>query len=84
MICNIPKLLVIMKSKGMTQEDVASKAGISRATFNRRLKNEGTDFTLSEVKRIKDVLGLSDGEAVDIFLCPFSLKYETKDDLTPV
>lgn len=84
MICDIQKLLTIMRLKGITQEEVAQKAEISRATFNRRIKNNGTDFTLSEVKRIKDALELSDEEAVEIFLCPFRLKYETKNKLTTV
>lgn len=84
MVCNIQELLAIMRLKGVTQEELAQKAGISRATFNRRIKNGGVDFTLSEVKRIKSALELTDEEAVKIFLCPFSLKYETKGELTTV
>ena len=84
MVCNIQELLTVMRLKGVTQEEVAQKAGISRATFNRRIKNGGVDFTLSEVKRIKSALDLTDEEAVNIFLCPLCLKYETNKELTMV
>ena len=83
MVCDVKKLLSKMKSKDMTQEELAQKANISRATLNRRLRNDGVDFTLSEVERIKNALELTGEEAVEIFLCPFSLKYETRN-LTPV
>lgn len=83
MVCDIQKLLSVMRAKGVTQEELACKSSISRATFNRRIKNEGVDFTLSEVKRIKTALELTDKEAIEIFLCPFSLMYETeKEPLT--
>lgn len=84
MVCDIQKLLSVMRAKGITQEELAQKSGISRATFNRRIKNNGVDFTLAEVTKLKSALELTDEEAVKIFLCPFSLIYETKDNLTTV
>ena len=84
MVCDIQKLLSVMREKGITQEELAKKSGISRATFNRRIKNNGVDFTLSEVTKIKNALNLTDEEAVNIFLCPFCLTYETKEKLTTI
>lgn len=67
MECNVQELLVIMRLKGITQEEVARKAGISRATFNRRIKNNGVDFTLSEIERVRNALNLTGEEAIHIF-----------------
>lgn len=84
MICNIQELLTIMRLKGVTQEELAQKAGISRATFNRRIKSGGIDFTLSEVKQIKSALELTDEEAIKIFLCSSCLKFETAKETVKV
>ena len=49
----------------MTQEDIASKIGISLSRFNAKLNNTGgAEFSLGEVRAIKALLCLN-SEAVD-------------------
>lgn len=54
-----------IKEKAMSQSDVASKIGLSLSRFNAKLNGTGgAEFTLGEVRSIKDVLHL-DSEQVD-------------------
>jgi transcriptional regulator with XRE-family HTH domain len=52
--------------KGMTLEEFAGKANITRTTLWRRLGNP-EEFTLAEIKSAAHVLGLSGERVVDIF-----------------
>lgn len=56
-----------MRDKSFTADELAKKIGISRATFFRKLKNEGESFTIKEVEGICDELGLARNEVHDIF-----------------
>lgn len=54
-----------IRAKSMTQEDIASKIGISLSRFNAKLNNTGgAEFSLGEVRAIKALLRLN-SEAVD-------------------
>ena len=54
-----------IRAKSMTQEDIASKIGISLSRFNAKLNNTGgAEFSLGEVRAIKALLCLN-SEGVD-------------------
>lgn len=49
-----------IKAKAMTQETVANRIGVSLSRFNAKLNNtNGAEFSLGEVRAIKDLLHLS-------------------------
>ena len=49
-----------IRAKAMTQEDVARNIGVSLSRFNAKLNNtNGAEFSLGEVRAIKDLLGLT-------------------------
>lgn len=55
-----------IRAKSLTQEDVASRIGISLSRFNAKLNNSGgAEFSLGEVRAIKTLLQLSP-ERVDL------------------
>lgn len=53
---------------GLTQEHVAKSIGVDRSTFYRKMKDNGSDFSVGEMHSICDVLSLTNEEAVSIFL----------------
>lgn len=57
------------KIKGLskTQADVADAIGISLSRFNVKINNSGAEFTLGEVRAIRDVLHLTPEETDSIF-----------------
>ena len=58
-----------IRSHGMRQEDVALKIGISLSRFNAKInETAGAEFTLGEVKSMKQVLELSPEQFDSIFL----------------
>lgn len=59
-------LLGKMRSKRLTQSDVAKKIGVSATTLNKKLRGH-TDFTQSEICGICEVLGISAEELPDYF-----------------
>lgn len=64
---NTNLLKSFMARHGETQESLASVLGISRVTFNRKIRNNGTDFTQGEIMAIKEHYGLSAKELDEIF-----------------
>lgn len=60
------KLREVIKNKGLKYGFISKELGISRATLKRKLENE-TEFKLTEVKRICDILGIKN-EFKDFFL----------------
>lgn len=64
---NSNKLKGKIVEKGLNVETVAEKIGIDKATFYRKL-GDFDKFNIGEANRIKDVLGLTNQEACDIFL----------------
>lgn len=53
---------------GLTQEHVAKSIGVDRSTFYRKMKDEGSEFSIGEMHSICNVLSLTNEEAVAIFL----------------
>lgn len=53
---------------GLTQEHVAKSIGVDRSTFYRKMKDNGSEFSVGEMHSICDVLSLTNEEAVAIFL----------------
>lgn len=53
--------------KGLSVEKLAEIVGIDKSTFYRRLSDFDT-FTIGEVAKIKDALGLSKEEAYELFI----------------
>jgi hypothetical protein len=54
---------------GMTQGDMSRKLSLSLSRFNAKLNGtRGAEFTLSEIRGIMGVLGLSKEDAAEIFL----------------
>ena len=51
---------------GHSKEDIAAALGINIATLYRKINGE-SDFTLSELKRLKEILGLSNDDVYRIF-----------------
>jgi predicted XRE-type DNA-binding protein len=64
---NIPKIKGLMAEQMMTQRAMAEMLGISLSSFHRKLKSGGNRFTLEELIKIKQALGLSEKEASEIF-----------------
>ena len=65
-----------IREKGLSQQDVATKIGISLSRFNAKLNNtDGAQFTLREVKDMRDLLELSPEQVDQIF---FSYQYLDK------
>lgn len=65
---NMQKLRGKIVESGFTQEAIADTIGMNRSTFYRKMKSEGTSFTIGEVHKIVQIIQLSPQEAVDIFL----------------
>lgn len=59
------KLLSAIIEKGLSQKTMAEKLGICRKSFYSKMKNNS--FCVAEAKAMKDILGLSNEEASDIF-----------------
>ena len=52
------KLLGLLKEKGMTQEDLASIIGRTKATLNLKI-NGKANFTIDEMEKICESLGIA-------------------------
>lgn len=58
-----------IKERGLTQSDVAERMGIDLCTLNRKINHSnGTGFTIGEMHKISDILGLTADECKAIFL----------------
>lgn len=64
---NMHKLRAKIIEAEMNVEELAEIIGISAPTLYRRLRTP-LKMTIGDVIKIKDVLGLTDEEALDIFL----------------
>lgn len=63
---NIPKLKGKIVERGLNVETLAYHMEIDRSTLYRKL-TDAEKFTVGEVQKLKDVLGLTTDEASDIF-----------------
>ncbi len=64
---NVNKLKGKIVEKGMNVELLAASIGVDRSSLYRKL-NDGDKITIGEAVKIKNALGLSVEDAVDIFL----------------
>ena len=64
---NINKLRGKIVERGLNVPEVAKRMGMDKATLYRRFA-DGDTFTLGEVSKITEILGLSHEEAVAIFI----------------
>ena len=68
MTCNISLLRGKIVEKGVSQEQLSEKLGISPSTFTRKMKSQGLAFTVGQMHKIVDFLQLTPSEAQKIFL----------------
>ena len=62
---NVALLKGEIRAKSLTQKDVAAGIGVSLSRFNAKLNNSGgAEFSLGEIRAIKQLLQLS-SESVD-------------------
>lgn len=64
---NVGKLKEKIKQSGLDMSQIAKAIGINRATLYRKMDSNGMKFTIGEIQKLIDVLGLSDEEAIEIF-----------------
>ena len=64
---NLNLLRAKIVENNTTQESVANSIGVSRTTFHRKLKANGSQFTVEEVAGIARVLSLSSTDIMRIF-----------------
>lgn len=64
---NVNKLKGKIVEKGLDIESFANLVGVNRATMYRKLNN-AEKITIGEAIKMKNVLGVSDSEAYEIFL----------------
>ena len=57
-----------MAERKVTKEELAQKIGVDASTFYRKMRDEGVSFTVGQMHKIVDALGLSHDEATAIFL----------------
>lgn len=63
------KIEKAIEASGETRHSVAQKSGVPYQTLNRRFASEGgSPFTVREVKRIADVLGISAHELTLVYV----------------
>ena len=56
-----------LREKSMTQLDAARGIGISLSTFNAKLNGTHREFSLGEVRALKNLLGLDNAQTEQIF-----------------
>lgn len=65
--------------RGLTQEKLAQAMSIDKSTLSRKMKSEALDFSVGEMHRIVEILGLSKTEAGEIFLSKKSHLCESRE-----
>ena len=63
----INKLKAKLVEKGLNVEALADAIGIDRSSLYRKLNNF-EKITIGEAMKMKDALGMTEAEAIDIFL----------------
>ena len=64
---NVELLKRSIAASGKTKEAVAREIGIDYSTFSRKMNSEGLSFSVGQMHKIVDVLGISDETASAIF-----------------
>ena len=67
-MADMKKLKEVIKKKNLSVEFVAEKIGIDRATFYRKVNSNGEKFTVGEVNKMAEEIGMTSTEVVSIFL----------------
>lgn len=65
---DMDKLRGKIAERGMNNEEVASSLGMNPSTFYRKMKANGLAFTVGQMQKMVEVLGMSSDEAKQIFL----------------
>lgn len=68
MSINMEMLRGKMAERHITIDDMARKMGVDASTFYRKMKSDGTNFTVGQMHTIVEALELSNEEASSIFL----------------
>lgn len=76
MSTNMDALRAKMADLGISNETMAKRLGIDVSTLYRKMKSDGTNFTVGQMHTIVAVLGLTHEEAASIFLWNNSHKCE--------
>ena len=64
---NIDRLKTALKAGNVTVEQASEHIGVNPATFYRRINREGEKFTVAEVGKLADLLGLDAKALQNIF-----------------
>lgn len=64
---NTDRLKLELKKQNVTIESASEYIGINPATFYRKVNRNGENFTVAEVKKIADLLALSNESIQAIF-----------------
>ena len=64
---NVELLKRSIAASGKTKEAVAREIGIDYSTFSRKMNSEGLSFSVGQMHKMVDVLGISDETASAIF-----------------
>ena len=67
---NVDLLKRSIAASGKTKEAVAREIGIDYSTFTRKMNSQGLAFSVGQMHKIVDVLGISNETASNIFFAP--------------
>lgn len=70
-VLNINKLKGKIVENGLNIEQLAEKIGIDKSTLYRKLNKNGENLSIKEANLIVKTLGLSVGEATEIFFSQY-------------
>lgn len=63
----IDQLKILRKQAKYSQDSMGEKLNISQSTYNKK-ENGIIPFSLEEIKELKTILNLNDGQIISIFL----------------
>ena len=64
---NIERLKTALRENNITVEQASEHIGVNPATFYRRISRDGEKFTVSEVGKLANLLGMDSQTMQDIF-----------------
>jgi transcriptional regulator with XRE-family HTH domain len=76
----INNIKTIRESKNFTEDYIADKMGISQSTYNRK-ENGLTDFSLTELIKLGDVLEVSVSKFIDMDLAKVITQYNNHEPI---
>lgn len=66
-ICNTDAIAKIMEQKRIPITELCQKLNINKSTYYRKLQNNGKGFTVEEIQKISEALGLTAEQKLSIF-----------------